>query len=251
MAPEPPKFRYSNDSIMTSEAAKAFTWELPVPVNNFWDSFEYCVAGSFLWNFTDKEYEKLPIDPDCTDDQRTKSLFCIQLLKDKLAEEEAVTSPPNSLHTIDYKRWYRLWQGIYTMQNVIDLPEAEQTVRMLVATRPAQNFESNVVPPHMLADHLVKIGKYEEAEEIERPVLVWMDAKPHLGKESPQAINARRIIAKALWFQGLSRRAEAEALVAEIHSISEGMGGGKFGDYQEEEKRINEEMMAEIKSKGI
>ena len=201
MAPEVPKFRYSNDAVMTSEAAKAFRWEEPVPVNNFWDSFEYCVARSFLWNFTDDEYKKLPIDPDSNDNQRTKSLLCIQLLKDKLRKEEAATSPPNSLHDTYYKRWYGFWQGIYTMQDRIDLPEAEETVRMLVATRPEENFENNVVPPHMLADHLVKVGKYKEAEEIEMPILAWMDAKPHLGKESPQAINARRIIAKALWFQ--------------------------------------------------
>lgn len=251
MAPEAPKFRYSNDAIMTSEAAKAFTWEEPVPVNNFWDSFVYCTARSFLWNFTDDEYAKLPINPDSSEDQRTKTLLCIELLKEKLEKEEAAASPPGFLHDTDYERWYRIWQGIYTMQDRIELPDAEGTVRMLVATRPEENLENNVVPPHMLADCLVKVGKYEEAEQVELPVLAWMDARPHLGKESPQAINARRIIARALWYQGPSRRGEAEALVAEIHAITEGMGEGKFGDYQEEEKKLNQDMLDEIKSKGI
>jgi hypothetical protein len=47
------------------------------------------------------------------------------------------------------------------MQNELNLPEAEASVRMLVEKRPD---ETNVVPPHMLAEHLVKIGKYAEAE---------------------------------------------------------------------------------------
>jgi hypothetical protein len=50
-----------------------------------------------------------------------------------------------------------------------------------------------------------------------------------------------------MWFQGPSRRAEVEGLVAGIHGIVDGMGDSKFGDCEEEEKRLNEEMMAEIR----
>ena len=64
-----------------------------------------------------------------------------------------------------------------------------------------------------------------------------------------QAINARRIIAKALWLQGPSRRVEAEALVAEIHKIVDEMGGTKFGVYQEEERSLNKDMMAELEKR--
>lgn len=90
------------------------------------------------------------------------------------------------------------------MRDRIDLPGAEETVRMLVATRPQEGIEDNVVPLHMLAEHLVKTGRYEEAIEVETPVLKWILAKPHLVRDSPQAINAKRFIAKALWFQVLS-----------------------------------------------
>ncbi|KAH8671410.1 hypothetical protein BX600DRAFT_537730 [Xylariales sp. PMI_506] len=234
MAAAPPSFRFSNGQITTADAVKDFPWEAPVPVNRFWDSFDYCNARNFLVHFSDEDLKQLPINQESSDDHREKN---------KLAEEEAATSPPQSLYKTNYKRWYGLWQGIYTYQDQLNLPEAEDTVRMLVRTRPD---ESNVVPPHMLAAHFVKIGNFEEAEETERPVLKWMDERPSLGKELPQAINARRIIEQALWFQGPSRRHEAETLVAEIHTITDGMGEGKFGIYQEEEKQLNQEMVSKL-----
>lgn len=98
----------------------------------------------------------------------------------------------------------------------------------------------------MLAEYLVKVGKYSEAENTERPVCAWMDAQERLGKASPQAINARRIIAKALWGQGHSKRVEAEQLMTEINEIIESMGGGRFAVYQEEERLLTKEMMEEL-----
>lgn len=236
-------FRYSNGQVATSEEAKAFPWEAPVPINQFWDSFDYCTARNFLGNFSDQELEQLPIDQGSTSSHREKLQLLLRLLQEKLTEEEAAAVSQQSIYKVDYKRWYNLWQGIYTYEDQLDLPQAEETVRMLVRTRPS---ESNVVPPHMLANHLVKVGKYKEAEDTERPVSAWMDAQPSLGRDSPQAINARRIIAKALWFQGPSRRAEAEALVAEIQEIVDGMGDSKFGMYQEEERKLNQEMISEF-----
>ncbi|KAJ5615951.1 hypothetical protein N7537_001065 [Penicillium hordei] len=98
----------------------------------------------------------------------------------------------------------------------------------------------------MLAEHLVKTVKYKEAEETELPVCEWMDARPHLGKASPQALNVRRIITRALWGQGPSRRPKAEELVAIIHSLVDSMGESKFGVCQEEERRLNEDMVAQL-----
>jgi hypothetical protein len=233
-----PSFRYSNGEIATAEAAKSFSWEAPVPVNGFWDSIDYCTARNFLINFSDAELEQLPIDKDSTEDSRAKLQLLLRLLEEKIAQEEAAATPPQSLYETDYKRWYSLWQGVFRMQDMLDLPEAEDTVRMLVA----RAEKGNSVPRHMLADYLVKIGKYAEAEDTERPVLAWMESGPHLGRESPQAINARRIMARALWGQGPPRRVEAEALLAEIDAIVDGMGDGRFGVYQEEEKRLNAEM---------
>ncbi|PYI04021.1 hypothetical protein BO78DRAFT_399378 [Aspergillus sclerotiicarbonarius CBS 121057] len=235
--------RYSTGEVATSESAKAFPWESPIPVNSFWDSFSYCTARSFLINFTSSELSTLPIDPSSTATHETKLHLLLDLLQTKLTEKESTTTPPHSLYHTDYDRWYNLWSGIYTMQNTLSLPEAEQTIRMLVAKRPD---ETNIVPSHMLAEYLLKAGKYSEAEETARPVCAWMDAQPRLGKDSPQALNARRFIAKAVWFQGPGRREEAERLVAELRGLVDGMDGGRFGVYQEEERRLNAEMMGEL-----
>lgn len=236
--------RYSNDAVANSEAAKEFPWEAPIPATRFWNSFKYCVVRSVLINFPDEEeLKQLPIDPDSTDDEPTKLHLLLHLLREKLAREETATSPPGSLNSQNYAQWNELLQGIYVIENELDLPEAEQTVRTLVEGRPD---ESNVVPPHMLSEYLVKHGKYEEAEKTARPVLAWMDAHPRLGKASPQSLNSRRIIARALWFQGPLRRTEANALLAEIHELVEGMGGNKFEVYQEEERQFNEEVVAEL-----
>jgi hypothetical protein len=243
MAAFTPSFRFSNGQITNVDAVKDFPWGAPVPVNLFWDSFSYCDARNFLAHFSEQELNQLPINQHSQDDHRNKVRLLLGLLREKLAQEEAAAAPAQSLYNTDYKRWYGLWQGIYACENQLDLPQAEETVRMLARTRPD---ESNVIPPHMLAEYLVKVGKYKEAEETERPVCTWMDERPSLGRDSPQALNARRIIAKALWFQGPSRRREAETLVAEIHAIVDGMGKGRFGIYQAEEKRLTQEMMARL-----
>lgn len=243
-------FRYSTGQITTAETAKSFSWEAPVPVNPFWDSFSYSTARNFLGNFSDHEPKQLSVDPvginpDDTADQQKKLQLLLQLLRNKLAKEETATSQ-QSLYEVDYAQWSQLWQGIYILEDELDLPQAEDTIRMLVEKRPDT---SNVIPPHMLADHLVKVRKYSEAEEVVRPVCGWMDVNPKLGKASPQALSARRTIARALWGQGPSRRSEAEALVAEIRELIDGMAGSKFGIYQEEEASLHKELVADLKLK--
>ncbi|RAK71473.1 uncharacterized protein BO72DRAFT_503328 [Aspergillus fijiensis CBS 313.89] len=166
-----PAFRHSMGEVATSEEARQVSWEAPVPVNRFWDSFRYCVARIFLGDFTDPELRQLPIVPDSSQDQTTKVRLLLTLLQAKLATAQAASSPSQPLYETDYKRWYGLWQAVCVMQDELHLPEAEDTVRLLVNPRPDN---SNVVSPHMQAEHLVKIGKYEEAEKVEGPVLAWM-----------------------------------------------------------------------------
>lgn len=126
------------------------------------------------------------------------------------------------------------------------MPEAEDTIREMVELREGKGGvnSANLVTMHMFADFLVKTGKFEEAERVESEVCEVMDRRASLGRDSPQAINARRIIARAVWGQGEGRRADAEALIREIEGIVEGMGGGRFAVYQEEERELNEAMKA-------
>ena len=129
--------------------------------------------------------------------------------------------------------------------------DAENTVRGMVAKCPGKPelvSGGNLVAMHMLGAMLVNTGKYQEAERVEKEVLAYVESRPFLGRDSPQSISARRIVSRAVWGQGVSRRAEAEALVRETMEIVEGMGGGKFAVYQEEERKLLEtEIMAILK----
>jgi hypothetical protein len=245
-----PAVRYSTANVSKSETAKSFAWENPVPVNKFWDGLKYCVARTFLGSFTDEEIAQLPIDPDSTASEDEKFDFLLDLLRQKLAREEADVAP-QTLHKANYQRWFQIWQSISSMQYELGRPEAEDTGRMMVEKAPGNPNEvtiKNVVPIHMLASTLVKVGKYAEAEATERPVLAWMEARENLGRDSPQAMGARRILAGALWRQGPARRGEAEALIAETREIIAGMGEGKFAVYQEEEEKITEEVFANLEN---
>jgi hypothetical protein len=84
------------------------------------------------------------------------------------------------------------------------------------------------MPPQYSLNTFIKHGKYEEAEKTARPVMVWMNAQPHIEKASLQALSFRRIIARTLWFQGPTSRAEANALIVGIHELVKGMGESKF-----------------------
>lgn len=64
---------------------------------------------SVLINFPDeKEWKQLPIDPNSTDDKPTKLRLPLQILREKLAKEEAATAPPGSLNTQNYAQWNQL-----------------------------------------------------------------------------------------------------------------------------------------------
>ncbi|KAK4044835.1 hypothetical protein C8A01DRAFT_31021 [Parachaetomium inaequale] len=79
---------------------------------------------------------------------------------------------------------------------------------------------SNLSHSHSLAGVLLETGRYEEAEREETAVRDWLDGR--LGRESPQALGARRVVAEAVWRQG--RREEGERLMREVEGIVEGTG---------------------------
>ncbi|KAK3389314.1 hypothetical protein B0H63DRAFT_463373 [Podospora didyma] len=261
-----PAVRYSTAKVATSKEAQAFSWEAPVPVNRFWDDFDYCLSRNFLGNFTNDELrsQQSAIDPDSEAPKTEKLELLLRLLEEKLATEEEVSVVwfDAPLHVREYKRWQSLVQGIYTMQDALDrLDDAEKSIRLLVDRCPPgggqqdENGSSsslvssaNVGALHMLGDHLVKMKKFVEAEETALPVREWMDASPKLGRDSPQALGSRRIILRALWGQGPERKADAEAVLAEIYAIIEDLGTGtsRFSVYQEEEKEIIDKMVKDL-----
>jgi hypothetical protein len=191
--------RYFNVEITTANAAAAFSSAAPVPVSPFWDDIDYSSARKYLDNFSQYELPQLPIGPNSADKPTAKLQLLLRLLQEKLTkdEAEAATSPPNFLHGANCTRWYDLWQAIYTIQSAAGFLEAAGvTARMLVVWRPDDS--TDVRPRHLLAEHLVAVSEYAEVEETAQPVCAWMNAQPRLDKGSPQAISARRVIARAL-----------------------------------------------------
>ncbi|RYP78638.1 hypothetical protein DL769_003134 [Monosporascus sp. CRB-8-3] len=204
--------RYSQGKKDMGESRK-FPWEYRVPDNKFWHDVSFCAARNFLQNFSPEEIDQLQIDPESTLEKRAKIELLARLLGELLKKREAEAAP-KTYYDADFVGWDRLWLAVYTMQDELGDPEAERTLRMLCDRR---KDKTNLSHQHTLAGLLLDRGKYAESEEMEKEVKAWLDDR--LGRDSPQALSARRIITQALWKQGLSRRGEADGAISDLMSI--------------------------------
>ena len=236
----PSAVRFSQGKKDIGDAHK-FSWEYPVPDNRFWNDIPFTTARNFFQSFSSEEIDRLPIDPDSTLEKHSKLETLIKLLRELLAKKEAESSP-KSFYDVDFAGWDRLWLAIYTLQDQLEDPEAEGTLRMLCDRR---KDKTNLSHQHTLAGLLLDRGKFAEAEALEKGVKEWLDGQ--LGKDSPQALSARRIIAQAQWKQGPSRRAEANDTIADLTRIIDSMGTSQFAVYQEEEREMAGKLILDLK----
>ncbi|KAH8887397.1 hypothetical protein GQ53DRAFT_726241 [Thozetella sp. PMI_491] len=221
-------------------AAKNFNWEHPIPDNKFWRDVHFTTGRNFLQSFPPEEVEALPIDPDSAESLQSKLRLLLRLLDEKLAKEDAAAAP-QTYFDVAFPGWDKLMLAKFDIQDKLDDPEAETTLRTMIDL---QKDKGNLSHFHTLTMTLIKKGEYAEAEQTELPVRDWLDGK--LGKHSPQSIGARRMIAEAVWRQGPARRAEAEKLFAELREIIDGSGEGPFGVYQEEHREDLEKLLAKL-----
>ncbi|RYP59118.1 hypothetical protein DL770_010281 [Monosporascus sp. CRB-9-2] len=226
------------------EDSRKFPWEYPVPDNQFWHDISFCAGRNFLQSFSPEEIDQLPIDPESTLEKRAKIELLAKLLRELLKKREAEAAP-RTYYDEDFVGWDRLWLAIYTMQDELGDPDAERTLRMLYDRR---KDKTNLSHQHTLAGLLLNRGKYAESEEMEKEVKTWLDDR--LGMDSPQALSARRIIIQALWKQGLSRRSEADGAISDLMRIIDGMAGGRFAVYQEQERKLTNEMVHALKEES-
>jgi hypothetical protein len=222
--------------------AKKFSWEHPVPDNKFWNDLQFVVGRNFLQSFTPEELDTLPIDPESSQSQKEKLELLLSLLETHLATKEA-SSAPQSYYDVAYESWASAWLGIFTMQHELGRPGAEDTIRMMIDRR--QN-KANLSHQHTLTGILLEKGNYSEAEQSELPVRDWLDGR--LGKDSPQALGARRMIAEAMWKQGPARQEEAKKLLQEVREIIDGSAEGTFAVYQDEQKEMTEKLIQDLES---
>ncbi|KAK5652325.1 hypothetical protein OQA88_10675 [Cercophora sp. LCS_1] len=235
--------RYSTPNI--SNAAKNFSWEYPVPDNAFWNDLKFVIGRNFLTSFSPEEISQLPIDPNSTQSKSEKLELLLHLLREKIAAQDA-EALPQTFYDINYEAWETTWLAVHTLQYELGLPEAEQTIRMLIDKR---KNKANLSHFHTLSVVLFEKGRYADAEEMERPVLEWLVGR--LGDTSPQALGSRRIIARAIWKQGPERRVEAEALFEQVKTLVEESGSGKYAVYKDEQMEVTETMIADLRAGRI
>ncbi|KAK0744949.1 hypothetical protein B0T21DRAFT_345072 [Apiosordaria backusii] len=219
IAHTPPKVRYSTATVTPgSQAAEQFKWEMPVPVNSFWDSISYCLARSFLSIFPE-----IPpvIDSNSNAPNEEKFSLLLGLLRARLSElkRDSQASSGKGLADTSHAKWEELQRAIFGFQAELQLlEEGEQTMKLLLRHR--KNGDFSLL--HIYADWLIKRGDYRQAEEVEMQVVKAWDK----------------------W----DRMEEARGLMKEIEEIVEGMDadGSRFGMYKMEERRLNQDMVREL-----
>lgn len=222
-------------------AAKSFSWEYPVPKNAFWGPLDFVVGRNFLKCFSSSELQAMELRLIGSLPNFEKYELLLKILNEKLeASNKAAT--PRTMQEVDHKAWDDLMLGIVTMYARLNrLSDQESTVRLLIAKR---QDPSNLSHFYNLAGVLLEQGKYAEAEERASKARDWLDGK--LGKDSPQALGARKIIAEAAWKQG--RVEEAMGLMGEMEGIVDGGGEGTFGIYMDEQREMLSKMKEELEA---
>ena len=240
MSPDAAGYRYSQNNKDIGDA-KNFSWEYPIPVNDFWKSLDFIVGRNFLQCFSPAEIELLRLEESESLSKEGKLQLLLKLLQEKLSAGDTAAAL-QTLYDVDYGSWDKLMLGIHTMQLYLEqADEAETSLRELIDRR---KDTTNLSYLHSLSVMLEKRGDYVEAEETERKVRVWLDAK--VGRDAPQALGSRRIIARAMWKQGPERRGEARELIEEVRKLIEGSGEGRYAVYQQEQREITEKMVGSL-----
>jgi hypothetical protein len=185
----------------TSAPPKDFSWEYPVPNNEFLGPLNFVVGRNFLKCFAESEILAMEsrLDGSLSNDEKHELL--LKLLREKLEAEDKAAAP-QTLCDVNHKAWDDIQLGIVTMQGQLShLSDQEATVRLLISAR---TDPTNLSHFYNLSSILLQQKKYAEAEETALPVKDWLDGK--LGKESPQALGSRTTIAQAVWKQGRVER---------------------------------------------
>ncbi|KAK8084276.1 hypothetical protein PG997_005547 [Apiospora hydei] len=221
--------------------ARHFSWEYPVPDNEFWRDLPYSLSRNFLQSFSSEKLQRLSPRFDDKLDRTAKLELLAQLLHEELEDQDAAAGaekPGRAFYDVDYTRWRAVWLAIASMQLELgQRAEAEDTLRMLHEKR---QDPANLSHLHSLASLLLARGAYAETEKMETEVRAWLDGC--LGRDSPQALSARRMLAEATWKQGTARRKEAEGVLEEMRVIITEMGAGQYAVYQDEEKVMMEKL---------
>jgi tetratricopeptide (TPR) repeat protein len=240
MAAPTVQVRYSVPDNKDIGDAKNFSWDVPIPVNKFWNDITFVEARNFMHNFSADELAALPIDSDSTLDKPAKLALLLQLLHDKVATQDAMAAP-QTWYDVDSDAWDTLQLGVSSLMQGLGRPDAELEahLRMMIQRN---KFPENLSHHHTLAGVLLNQRRYAEAEAEERPVLPWLDSK--VGRDSPQSLGARQYLVHAVWKQG--REEEARKMFEETLELIEGSREGPYGVYADEAREMTEKLFRDL-----
>lgn len=226
--------------------APKFEWDFDVPDTPFWKGLEFTVARNFITCYQPQELQSVSFDEHATLPVSDRLHFLLSELHTLLSVREAAAAP-QSLHIAHPDQWRRLQLGIETMQKFLGLSIDEaQTIRNVLKSTEG---DARVPWLNMLADLDLRTGFFAEAEVLAREVLPWMQKHEKLGFDSPQAFGTTRMLIKSMWKQGGDKEQEARRLVAETETLIGDMRKGKFGKYQDEERKMLRDLVAELEGR--
>ncbi|KAK3362526.1 hypothetical protein B0T25DRAFT_626938 [Lasiosphaeria hispida] len=225
----------SKTSVPSTSQEPKYSWDYDIPQTPFWADLPFTTGRNFLQCYTSDEIAQM--DPEffhlTTLTISEKHQLLVRHSHVALAAREAGVAPA-SLKDADNRAWHRYMLAIYTSQNELKLPEARDTLQLMLDN---SSGDDRVPWLNMMAAYTIDQGDYVQGEKMEREVLPWMQNHPRLGVDSPQALGTMRRITVAVWKQG--REVEARGLVTEMEALVEGLsvGPSKFVKYQEDERQ--------------
>jgi tetratricopeptide (TPR) repeat protein len=92
--------------------ANVFSWEYPLPDNEFWNTLDFVVGRNFLQCFSEDEIKQMHFDDTLS--KRGKLELLLNLLREKLSSQDAAAAP-QTLYCVNYAAWDKLLLGISTM----------------------------------------------------------------------------------------------------------------------------------------
>jgi hypothetical protein len=183
----------------------------------------------------------MPTRTHSADSRPDKLRFLGKWLKKKIIQQEAMAAPLSFLDA-DPAGWHRvMFASLGVQWELGDLRGAEETLRYMIDRRLDKRDKSY---HYSLATLLLERGKYAGAEKAAREVEAWLVGQR--GRDSPQALGAKRLVILAVWKQGRSRHVEAENLLKELRDIVSAMSSGQYAMNQDEERESIKAVMAKM-----
>jgi hypothetical protein len=217
----------------------SFSWDLQTSTDPFFADIDPKDTNIFVRIFSEDDIQRMNLPKG--ELTVTEKISKLQDLVTQRLEDKERAAAPKTLKEVDYPTWQALESAVGTYRSKVegDYKHSEK----VFAERLANDLK-DVSAIHNLAFVRGKQGNWFEEEKLARRSLAMLEVHESLGKDSPQALGARKMITEGMWKQG--RKHDAKAYGKETATVIAGMKGGKFEKYQEWNKADHEEFMDDL-----